>query len=259
MAANPTEEGKMCFIDGTNNRPASCSCFRLLKPSFEESDPHCSLDVFPILLEEGSLPVKEKCPFHSSRGQDVYSISVLPKEGNGGPQCTSQLTVLSILEVPILSKKQMCLDAGDCKDCIDLRIENVDAYSPCIVDIDIEKENLETLKSIEETVGSIKKEGVVTHLQKVLQRQSSFKAGGKFLQILMNHGLMLLKFTSKDKSLTDRIHDAPNNRWRKYKRAASFDSRKIVLMFSILSIMGTLVLIYLTLRVRQTGEGFVRA
>ncbi|RID77149.1 hypothetical protein BRARA_A00079 [Brassica rapa] len=42
--------------------------------------------------------------------------------------------------------------------------------------------------------------------------------------------------------------------WRRYKRAASFDSRKIVILFSILSSVGTLILIYLTLRVRQNGD-----
>lgn len=35
------------------------------------------------------------------------------------------------------------------------------------------------------------------HLQKALRRQKSFQIGGKFIQLLMNHGLMLLKFTSK--------------------------------------------------------------
>ncbi|KAG2240577.1 hypothetical protein Bca52824_090541 [Brassica carinata] len=53
-----------------------------------------------------------------------------------------------------------------------------------------------------------------------------------------------------DKAISERCHDAPTNRWRRYKRAASFDSRKIVIIFSILSSVGTLILIYLTLRVR---------
>ena len=37
-----------------------------------------------------------------------------------------------------------------------------------------------------------------------------------------------------DKAISERCHDAPTNRWRRYKRAASFDSRKIVILFSIL-------------------------
>ncbi|EOX92107.1 Uncharacterized protein TCM_001111 isoform 4 [Theobroma cacao] len=160
------------------------------------------------------------------QGQDVYSISVLPEEGNTSPKCTPQLTFLSLLEVPFSSKNQMCLDAQlSCQNCIDLKVDTEDDYSSCILDINIEKENSDILKSSNETVGNTKSEGVVTHLQKVLQRQASLV----------------------DKSSTERVHDAPTNRWRRYKRAASFDSRSSV---------GTLILIYLTLRVRQNGDGF---
>lgn len=48
-------------------------------------------------------------------------------------------------------------------------------------------------------------------------------------------------FYLKDKSVTERVHDTPNHRTRRYKRASSFDSRKhsfdsrkIVLLFSLL-------------------------
>ncbi|KAH1082683.1 hypothetical protein J1N35_022444 [Gossypium stocksii] len=224
------------MVDGSTNLPVNLSCFELIKPSLDETNQHCSLDVLPILIEETSFSAREKCSLNTSHGQDVYSISVLPEEGNMSPKCTPQLTFLSLLEVPFSSKNQMCLDAQlSCQNCIDLKVDSEDAYSSCILDINIEKETPDLLKSNDETVGNSKSEGVVTHLQKVLQRQASLNV---------------------EKSLNERTHDAPSNRWRRYKRAASFDSRKIVLLFSILSSVGTLILIYLTLRVRQTIDGF---
>lgn len=244
-------------MDGSCNLPVS-SCFQLLKPGLDEINPHCSLDVLPVLFDDASFPVRLKCPFHNSQGQDVYSISVLPDDGITNPQCEPQIAFLNFLEVSNPFKSQMCPDTQlNCKSCVGLQMESSDTYSPCTVDMDIEKGSLETPKSNEETMGSLKTEGVLTHLQKALRRQKSFQMGGKFLQLLMNHGLMLLKFTSRDKPVTERVHDTPNNRWRKYKRAASFDSRKVVLFFSILSSMGTMILIYLTLRVRQIGDGLV--
>ncbi|KAK5775471.1 hypothetical protein PVK06_043366 [Gossypium arboreum] len=127
--------------------------------------------------------------------------------------CT-RLTFLSLLEVPFSSKNQMCLDAQlSFQNCIDLKVDREDAYSSCFLDINIEKETPDIFKSSDKTVGNLKSEGVVTHLQKVLQRQASL---------------------SVDKSSTERVYDAPTTRWR-YKRAASFDSRKMVLLFSIFS------------------------
>ncbi|KAH0853234.1 hypothetical protein HID58_093357 [Brassica napus] len=80
----------------------------------------------------------------------------------------------------------------------------------------------------EEVVASLKSESV--HMQKVLQRQASL---------------------STDKAISERCHDAPTNRWRRYKRAASFDSEKLSFYSpSCKSSVGTLILIYLTLRVR---------
>lgn len=94
--------------------------------------------------------------------KDVYDISVLPEEGNTSPQCASQLTVLSFVEVPFPSKNQMRLEAQlDCQNCIDLEMKSTDAYSSCIVDINVDKENPETLKTSEEIVGSMKNESMV--------------------------------------------------------------------------------------------------
>ena len=94
--------------------------------------------------------------------QDVYSISVLPEEGKS-PKCTPQLTFLSLLDVPFSSKNQMCLDAElNCQNCIDLKVDGEDAYSSCILDINIKKETPDKLKSSDETVGNSKSEGIVT-------------------------------------------------------------------------------------------------
>ncbi|MFQ6645146.1 hypothetical protein Gotur_019126, partial [Gossypium turneri] len=157
-------------------------------------------DVLPILIEETSFPVREKCSLNTShvssfiiccclfllpyktnqnqllvfssfvQGQDVYSISVLPEEGNTSPKCTPQLTFLSLLEVPFPSKNQMCLDAKlSCRNFIDLKVDGEDAYSSCILDINIEKELPDILTSSDEIVGNSKTEVVLTNLQKVLQ------------------------------------------------------------------------------------------
>ncbi|MBA0862226.1 hypothetical protein Goshw_005997 [Gossypium schwendimanii] len=149
-------------------------------------------DVLPILIEEASFPVREKSSLNtshvssflssapvlfSSPVSDAYSFSVLPEEGNMSPNCT-RLTFLSLLEVPFSSKNQICLDAQlSCQNCIDLKVDREDAYSSCFLDINIEKETPDIFKFSDETVGNLKSEGVVTHLQKVLQRQASLTVG----------------------------------------------------------------------------------
>ncbi|XP_076907898.1 uncharacterized protein LOC143564532 isoform X2 [Bidens hawaiensis] len=106
-------------------------------------------------------------------------------------------------------------------------------YSKCSEkDVDIEKGKP---GSNEESVGNLKNEE---------GHMISFEMGGKYMQFLMNHSLILPKFSTRG--------EAP--RMRKYKRTASFNSRKVALMFSLLSSLGTIILIYLTLRVRQMGD-----
>ncbi|XP_076901081.1 uncharacterized protein LOC143555402 isoform X3 [Bidens hawaiensis] len=144
---------------------------------------------------------------------------------------------LSTAVVCIPLKSQLSLDArlGN------LLMEDAVAYSTCTVDDDIEKG--EKLKS--------------QCNEQVLTKQISFDMGGKYMQLLMNHSLMLSKFSSRDRIATEKLLDAPKS--RKYKRAASFSSRKVVLLFSVLSSLGTMILIYLTLRVRQMGETSVHS
>lgn len=261
MGANLFEErGKnniQGILDGSGTIPISCPCFKLLKPSFDEVNQQCSTDILPIPREEASLPDRLNCSFHSSHRQDVYSISVLSGEGNS-PQCAPELAFSSFSEVANPSKTHTCLDEQlNCHNCIDLKTENAEAIPPCVVDINIEMGYSKIPESTDEAVESLKSKGLLTHLQKVLWRQASLKIGGKLTQLLTNYS------TSREKSMSERAHDNPNNRWRRYKRSASFDSRKIfdsrtiVLLFSILSSLGTLVLIYLTLRVRQSADSYV--
>ncbi|XP_059624270.1 uncharacterized protein LOC132267199 isoform X2 [Cornus florida] len=204
---------------------------------------------------------------NTCESQDAYSISVLPDEGTTNTQCESQLAFVTLLEVPNPFKSQLCLDAQmNCQN-NDLKMENADAHSPCIVNIDIDKKNLETPKPKDEATEKLKTEGP-------LMRQISLQMGEKVMQLLMKYSPMLPKFITKDGATTERvhdttkkedgdgatterIHDTPNNRLRKYKRSASFNSRKVVLVSSVLSSIGTIVLIYLTLRVRQIGDGSV--
>ncbi|KAL5556040.1 hypothetical protein UlMin_038276 [Ulmus minor] len=227
----------------------SYSGFEMLHPSFDEVNQHCSLDILPILFDEAPFSEKIKYPLDSSHAQDVYSISVLPQEGNH-LQCASQVTFLRFLEVPDPANDQTCDDAQlNCHNCIDLQMNTADAYSSCVLDINVEKESLLANESTEEPAESLKSETVPIHSQKVLRRQASLGVGGKLIELLMDYG------TSKDKTGAERVHEAPNNPLRRCRRTASFDSRKIVLLFSILSSLGTLVLIILTLKVRQSLDG----
>nr|AGN12788.1 hypothetical protein [Leavenworthia alabamica] len=209
--------------NGKGNEPVKYPSFKAPKPIFNE---HSALDVFPLLLKEDPV-------IHTSLVQDVCTISVLPDKATTIPQCTSQFTLLSFVKALLLPcKNQMLIDAHlNCQKTqnrINVLLGGTDSYQSCVVDINVEKGNLG--ESHDEVVASVKSDSL---MQKVLQRQASL---------------------TTDKAVLDRCHDAPVNRWRRYKRAASFDSRKIVILFSILSSVGTLILIYLTLRVKQNGN-----
>lgn len=41
-------------------------------------------------------------------------------------------------------------------------------------------------------------------------------------------------FEAADQSMTDKVHESPKNRTRKYKRSVSMNARKVVLLFSAL-------------------------
>lgn len=128
-----------------------------------------------------------------------------------------------------------------------LEVDKVNNYVPCALDADIEKGMAESLNSNDEVVANLKSDDSLT---KALPRDICLQTGGKFMQLLMNHGIELPKFTSRE-----RVYDTASNRSRKYKRSHSFNSRRVVLLFSVLSSMGTIILIYLTLRVRLISDG----
>ncbi|KAG8640974.1 hypothetical protein MANES_13G075600v8 [Manihot esculenta] len=219
------------IVDGSCDLPVAGSCFQLVNPSFDEVSQQCTLDVFPLLFEKTSFTMEERCAFQTAHCQDVYSISMLEEE-KVNPKCISQPSLLSFVELPDSPKKQQCLDPQmNCQNFIGFKMDNADAYSPCVVGIDVEMENLEKTKSNNEAVGSLKGEGLLT-------RQLSLKTCERLVQLFSDPSSALLKLISKDKSFNERINDTPNNRWRKYKRAASFDSRNIVLLFSILIKVG---------------------
>ncbi|XP_048600952.1 uncharacterized protein LOC106439305 isoform X2 [Brassica napus] len=229
--ASTGEERKQQFASAADgNAPLKYPSFKSPpKPSLTDT----VIDVSPEEEEETAFPLGEE---DRPLVQDVCTISVLPDEGNTvPPQCTSsQFTLLSFVKALLPSKNQMFIDAQlNCQKTqnrINVLLGGTDSYQSCVVDINVEKGNGGEAHD-GGVVGNVKSESV--HMQKVLQRQASM---------------------TTDKAISERCHDAPANRWRRYKRAASFDSRKIVILFSILSSVGTLILIYLTLRVRQSGD-----
>ncbi|XP_018451161.1 uncharacterized protein LOC108822546 isoform X2 [Raphanus sativus] len=224
MAATTCGEGgkqQLPSVADLNAPVIKYPSFKAPKPSFTDVAKHTSIDVFP-LVKESAFPLKQDRCIDHSLIQDVCTIAVLPDEGNITPH---RFTLLSFVKSLLPSKNQMLVDAQlNCQKTqnrINVLLGGTDSYQSCVVDINVEKGN-----------------GAESdHMQKVLQRQASLSTGKD-------------DYKCFDKAISERWHDAPTNRWRRYKRAASFDSRKIVILFSILSSVGTLILIYLTLRVR---------
>ncbi|KAF9610182.1 hypothetical protein IFM89_020691 [Coptis chinensis] len=192
-------------------------------------------------------------PCDELQGQDSYNISVVSENEIADPLYPAYLNFQA---TPKPVENPTCKDPQwDCKNCTVLQIGVVDRYSPCNVDTDSKKESLDEPDN--DGIGSLKR--VEGSLYRMFHRKLSLLIGEKIMQLLMNHSIMLLKCTSGDKPVAERAPDTPNSRWRRYKRAASLDSRKVVLLFSILSSLGTLVLIYLTLRVKQMDDELGRA
>ncbi|XP_004502421.1 uncharacterized protein [Cicer arietinum] len=222
------------FLKGNENLPINC---------VDDHNRQLPLDIPPILVEKTSLP-----GLHGSQAQDVYSILLVSEEGENASSASS-LSFLSTVEVPNPAKSAMCLDGHiNCQHNIDFQMKREDVYTQCIIDIPNVNGNSVSPESYEEGVESYKTGNSPTS---VLWRESSLKAGAKLMQSLVNLS------NPRDKPVTEKLHDLPSNKWRRYKRSTSFDSRKVALLFSVLSSLGTLVLIYLTLRVRQRADGFV--
>ncbi|EPS63783.1 hypothetical protein M569_11004 [Genlisea aurea] len=113
---------------------------------------------------------------------------------------------------------------------------------------DIEKGRADNPKPTEECV--IKNSKNDDSRARTLLRDVSSQIGGKLMLLFMKNGSELPKFTSRERG-----YETASNRSRKYKRTSSFNSRRVVLISSVLSIMGTIILIYLTLRARQISDG----
>lgn len=183
--------------------------------------------------------------------QGTHSVLMISDGCTNSPKSESE----SVLVVPNLMKTQMCLDAPPkCQNYPSVKVDVMDIYESSILDTDVEKGKLEIPQSNGEVVGDSKPEDSLKYFQRALQREINFHVGGKFMQLLMNNNLELPKFSPRDKCMTERVFDTPTNRSRKYKRSTSFNSRRVVFLFSILSSVGTIILIYLTLRVRQIGD-----
>lgn len=175
--------------------------------------------------------------------QGPQSVLISYDGSTNGPECESE----SIVVVPNLMKTQMCLDAHPkSQNHTSIKVDVMDIYATSILDTDIEKGKVEPPKSNDEAAGNLKTEDSLT---RALQREISLHVGGRFMQLLTNNCLELPKFSPRD-----RVFDTPSNRSRKYKRSSSFNSRRVVFLFSILSSIGTIILIYLTLRVRQIAD-----
>ncbi|XP_051117792.1 uncharacterized protein LOC127242332 isoform X2 [Andrographis paniculata] len=172
--------------------------------------------------------------------QTAHSIVVMTDEGGIRHPCE-----------PGLMKGESCLNSEpNIPAHTNLKVDKANNYA-CILDINAEKGKAEISKSIEESATCLKSDD---SLGRVFQREIWLQMGGKFTQLLMNHTTDLPKFISRDKFVAERVHDTLSSRSRKYKRSASFNSRRVVLLFSVLSSMGTIILIYLTLRVKQIAD-----
>ncbi|GJS48563.1 hypothetical protein Tco_0598684 [Tanacetum coccineum] len=153
-------------------------------------------------------------------GCDTFSAVTLPDEDNTVPDSELPVALANSMDVYVPLKIQSSLDAQM------MMVENAAAYSECTEkDADIEKGKSQTPSTNEETLGDLKNEeeqmfDLLTALQKSLQKQISFEMGGKCMQ--------LPKFSTR----AEKVLEAP--RMRKYKRTASFNSRKVALLFSVL-------------------------
>lgn len=123
---------------------------------------------------------------------------------------------------------------------IKLMVRNAIEYSEWIEkDVDIEKGDSETLR-------------YASFLCK-LKKQISFDMGGKCMQLLMNHSLPKFS-TGEGKTEAGKVLEAPKTRNFNFKHIGSFNPKKVALLFSALSSLGTIVLICLTLREKQIGD-----
>ncbi|CAI9109459.1 OLC1v1009281C1 [Oldenlandia corymbosa var. corymbosa] len=151
--------------------------------------------------------------------QGALSVPLLSDGVNKSSKCE----VDNLLGDPGLKKSQICLDNHqNCQNDASVKVDIMDVYASSALDSDIEKGKLEIPKSNAET------NMTEDCLPRLMQREISSHAGERFMQLLMKSSFELPKFASRDKCLT------PTCRSRKYKRSVSFNSRRVVFLFSIL-------------------------
>ncbi|KAL8127479.1 uncharacterized protein LOC141721404 isoform X1 [Apium graveolens] len=185
--------------------------------------------------------------------QDQDCVALLPDQAPNMPLCETKVPFVKVLQVPRPLKHALSLDAVlISQNKVNQYMDDVDVIYPFIADVDLEKGNSEKPKTKTEPTTNVKNDNPFT---KTIQRQMSVPMGEKIMQVLMDHSLVSPKFSSREKIVPENIGDMPSNRLRKYKRSASFNSRKVVLLFSVMSCLGTVILIMLTLRVRQMADG----
>ncbi|MCL7032554.1 hypothetical protein MKW94_023042 [Papaver nudicaule] len=247
MAVSPSKQEKAYFEEEIMDGNDSSSCFQIVNPSFvdAEANQHYCIDVLPVHENSSFSAVSLNT---SSHGQGVYDVSVVPDDGITVSQRLLEQAFMSFLQGPQQSPISLVAE-WDCKTCSILE------YSDCSLEVDIENETTETPKTYDGTLGeSMETEGAS---MRVARWMTGLEIGGKITQALMNHFSMQLKCSSKDKSNQERGPDTPNNRFGRYKRSASFNSRRVAFLFSTLSSIGTIVLIYLTLRVKLINDALV--
>ncbi|KAL8476176.1 hypothetical protein ACS0TY_028731 [Phlomoides rotata] len=179
--------------------------------------------------------------------QNVHSVvAVLPDVEATNPQDEPTSSVYFV-GAPDLKKNEMFVNSEtNLLYQTNLMMDKLDDFAPCNLDVDIEKGKAEIPKSSEECVAYLKSDD---SLAKVIWLT------GKFMQLFMNQNPDSPKFASKDRVVPERVYDTISNRSRKYKRSQSFNSRRVVLLFSVMSSLGTIILILLTLKVKQISDG----
>lgn len=166
---------------------------------------------------------------------------MLHKEATVNPQCEPQLEFVNCAEVSNMMKTEISLNGGsNLLNHNNLKMDKANSSAPCVLNVDIEKGRPESekSKSINESAVNLKHDD---SLARELLTEFILWIRGKFVQPLMNHRPV-------------RVYDTPTNGSRKYKRSASFNPRRVVLLFSALSSVGTIILILLTLKMRPTGD-----
>ncbi|KAL1823480.1 hypothetical protein ACET3Z_010258 [Daucus carota] len=169
------------------------------------------------------------------------------------PLYETKLSFLKVLEVPQPLKHSLSLDAVlISQKQVNRYMEDADVFYPLNADVDLEKGRSEKPKINVEPATFVKNENPVT---KTMQRQLSLSTGEKVMQMLMDNNHLSPKFSFREKIVPESIAEMASDRLRKYKRSASLNSRKVVLLFSVMSCLGTIILIMLTFRVRQMADG----